>query len=71
MNPGFLEPLPPLPDGLEGTGTNGAGADGAGADGAGDDGATVYEIMNGSAWLVVARKAAAVSPAATGEGFRF
>ena len=66
MNPGFLEPLPPLPDGLDGTGTNGAGADGAG-----DDGATVYEIMNGCAWLVVARKAAAVSPAATGEGFRF
>jgi hypothetical protein len=46
MNPGFLEPMPPLPDGLDGDGPE-----------------AVHEVMNGCAWLVVARKAAGV-PAA-------
>ena len=57
MNPGFLEPMPPLPDGLDG--------DGPETGVAGVDGAAVHEVMNGCAWLVVARKAATVSPAAT------
>ena len=48
MNPGFLEPMPLLPDGLDGDGP-----------------AAVNEIMNGCAWLVVARKAVTISPAAT------
>ena len=39
MNPGFLEPQPPLPDGLED--------------------AVTHEVMNGCAWLTVARKASA------------
>ncbi len=38
MNPGFAEPVPPLPEGLSG--------------------AAEHEVMNGCAWLVVARKAA-------------
>jgi len=38
MNPGFLEPMPPLPDGTEDV--------------------TTHEVMNGCAWLVVARKVA-------------
>jgi ubiquinone/menaquinone biosynthesis C-methylase UbiE len=46
VNPGFLEPMPPLPDGLDGDGPE-----------------AVHEVMNGCAWLVVARKAAGV-PAA-------
>jgi SAM-dependent methyltransferase len=69
MNPGFLEPMPPPPDGLDGdspeAGGTGASAGGTGAGGAGMGGAAVHEVMNGCAWLVVARKAATVSPAAT------
>jgi len=38
MNPGFAQPVPPLPEGVSG--------------------ATEHEVMNGCAWLVVARKAA-------------
>ncbi len=60
MNPGFLEPMPPLPDGLD---RNGPEADDTGA---GAGGAAVHEVMNGCAWLVVACKAATVSPTATG-----
>jgi hypothetical protein len=38
VNPGFAEPVPPLPEGVSG--------------------ANEHEVMNGCAWLVVARKAA-------------
>jgi len=35
-----------------------------------DGGAAVHEVMNGCSWLLVARKAATVCPAAAHVGYR-